>query len=120
MKIVAELAKLVKQTKELAMDSIRSAVLATALALLVSLPVSADVLLLDSIESAPAVQTPRTGLSMANVRASYGNPVKEYPAVSTSGNPHHPPITRWDYNDFSVFFEHEAVVHSVVRRPETD
>ncbi len=102
------------------MDSIRSAVLATALALLVSLPVSADVLLLDSIESAPAVQTPRTGLSMANVRASYGNPVKEYPAVSTSGNPHHPPITRWDYNDFSVFFEHEAVVHSVVRRPETD
>ena len=102
------------------MDSIRCAVLATTLALLVSLPATADVLLMDSIESAPAVQTPRTGLSMDNVRVSYGEPVTEHPAVSTSGNPHHPPITRWDYNGFSVFFEHDKVVHSVVRRPETD
>ena len=99
------------------MDSIRCAVLATTLAFLVSLPVSADVLLMDSIESAPAVQTPRTGLSMANVRAGYGDPVTEHPAVSTSGNPNHPPITRWDYNDFSVYFEHDKVVHSVVHRP---
>ena len=102
------------------MDSIRSAVLATTLALLVSLPVYADVLLMDSIESAPAVEAPRTGLSMANVRSSFGNPVTEHPAVSTSGNPHHPPSTRWDYNDFSVFFEHDKVVHSVVRRPEAN
>lgn len=102
------------------MDSIRSAVLATTLALLVSLPVSADVLLMDSIQSAPAVQTPRTGLSMANVRASYGNPVTEHPAVSTYGNPDHPPITRWDYNGFSVFFEHDKVVHSVVQRQQSN
>ena len=99
------------------MDSIRCAVLATTLAFLVSLPVSADVLLMDSIESAPAVQTPRTGLSMANVRAGHGDPVTEHPAVSTSGNPNHPPITRWDYSDFSVYFEHDKVVHSVVHRP---
>ena len=102
------------------MDSIRSAVLATILALLVSLPVSADVLLMDSIQSAPAVQTPRTGLSMANVRSSYGDPVKEHPPVSTYGNPDHPPITRWDYQNFSVFFEHDKVVHSVVHRPDAD
>ena len=92
--------------------------LVTTLALLVWLPVSADVLLIDSIQSAPAVQTPRTGLSMDNVRASYGNPATEHPAVSTSGNPSHPPITRWDYQDFSVFFEHDKVVHSVVHRAE--
>ena len=102
------------------MDSIRSAVLATTLALLISLPVSADVLLMDSIQSAPAMQTPRTGLNMANVRTSYGDPVKEHPAVSTYGNPHHPPITRWDYDGFSVFFEHDKVVHSVVRRPQAN
>jgi hypothetical protein len=102
------------------MDSIRSAVLATILALLVSLPVSADVLLMDSIQSAPAVQTPRTGLSMANVRSSYGDPVKEHPSVSTYGNPDHPPITRWDYQNFSVFFEHDKVVHAVVHRPDAD
>jgi hypothetical protein len=57
---------------------------------------------------------------MANVRAGYGDPVTEHPAVSTSGNPDHPPITRWDYSDFSVFFEHDKVVHSVVHRPGAD
>lgn len=102
------------------MDSIRCAVLAATLALLVNLPVTADVLLMDSIESAPTIQAPRTGLSMANVRDSYGSPVTEYPAVSTYGNPQHPPITRWDYDSFSVFFEHDKVVHSVVRRQQSN
>jgi hypothetical protein len=27
-----------------------------------------------------------------------------------------PPITRWDYADFSVFFEHNLVIHAVARR----
>lgn len=102
------------------MDSIRSAVLATTLVLLTSLPATADVLLIESIDSAPGVQTPHTGTGMASVRAGYGAPVTEYPAVSTGGNPHQPPITRWDYDGFSVFFEHDKVVHSVVRRPELD
>ncbi|MEN8108754.1 MAG: hypothetical protein ABFS22_12215 [Pseudomonadota bacterium] len=102
------------------MYSIRSAVLATTLLLLASQPATADVLLIESINSAPVILTPHTGTSMASVRAGYGAPVTEYPTVSTGGNPHQPPITRWDYDGFSVFFEHDKVVHSVVRRPESD
>jgi len=97
------------------MDRFRSALLAFTLVILLG-PVAADVLLMESIESSPAVDNPRTGMNMDSVRAKYGNPVQEYPAVSTSGDPLHPPITRWDYNGYSVFFEHDVVLHSVVHR----
>jgi len=43
------------------------------------------------------------------VEAQYGAPTERHSAI---GNP---PITRWDYPGFSVFFEHQHVVHSVVR-----
>jgi hypothetical protein len=95
-------------TKELAMDSIRSLVLVIGLALLGGTPVLADVLLMEGIQSAPAVNTPRNGITMAQVRQQYGNPVSEHPAVGD------PPITRWDYNGYSVFFEYDLVLHSVV------
>ena len=62
------------------------------------------------------MQTPRAGVSMNAVRQQYGNLANEHPTVSTAGGPQQPPITRWDYNGFSVFFEHDRVVHSVVHR----
>jgi hypothetical protein len=97
-------------TKELAMDSIRSLVLVIGLALLGGTPVLADVLLMEGIQSAPAVDTPHNGITMAQVRQQYGNPVTEHPAVGE------PPITRWDYDGYSVFFEYDLVLHSVVHR----
>ena len=97
-------------TKELAMDSIRSLVLVIGLALLGVNPVLADVLLMEGIQSAPAVNTPHNGITMAQVRQQYGNPVSEHPAVGD------PPITRWDYAGYSVFFENDLVLHSVVHR----
>lgn len=59
-------------------------------------------------------QLPRRGVSMAAVEQQFGAPKHRDPAV---GNP---PITRWDYDGFSVFFEHQLVLHSVVpeRPPE--
>ena len=98
------------------MDSLRLAVLSLALSVLFVAPATADVLMIDSMESAPAIQTPRAGVSMDAVRQGYGSPMTEYPTVSTDGGPQQPPITRWDYNGFSVFFEHDRVVHSVVHR----
>jgi hypothetical protein len=95
-------------TKELAMDSIRSLVLVISLALSGATPVLADVLLMEGIQSAPAVNTPHNGITMAQVRQQYGNPVTEHPAVGE------PPITRWDYSGYSVYFEHDLVLHSVV------
>ena len=77
----------------------------------VSSRTSGDVLLIDSIQSVPATQTPRKGMNMASVRQQYGDPLSE---GSTIGDP---PIARWEYQGFSVYFEHDLVLHSVVHRP---
>jgi len=55
------------------------------------------------------VEKPRLGSTMATVRSTYGDPSK------ASGPVGEPPITRWDYPGFSVYFEHDSVLHSVVR-----
>ena len=46
---------------------------------------------------------------MASVEARFGPPATRSSAVGQ------PPITRWDYPDFTVFFEYDHVVHSVRR-----
>jgi hypothetical protein len=70
-----------------------------------------DVLLIDGIQSAPAIQTPRNGVTMDSVRQQYGDPISEGAAIGD------PPITRWDYEGFSVYFEHDLVLHSVIHHP---
>ena len=77
----------------------------------VSSRTSGDVLLIDSIQSAPSTQTPRKGVTMASVRQQYGDPLSEGNAIGD------PPITRWEYQGFSVYFEHDLVLHSVIHRP---
>ncbi|MEJ1413074.1 MAG: hypothetical protein RPU90_05785 [Candidatus Sedimenticola sp. (ex Thyasira tokunagai)] len=85
-----------------------------AAALLPSLSV-ADVLLLDAIaenpvNSAEGLQRPSNGQSMDQVRKRYGGPKQEMPWIGD------PPISRWIYDDFTVYFEHEYVINSVVHR----
>ncbi|HLJ38204.1 MAG TPA: hypothetical protein VKT54_07330 [Steroidobacteraceae bacterium] len=58
------------------------------------------------------VDRPKRGITMAEVEKHFGAPVTRHPAVG-GGNPHQPPITRWDYNGFSVFFEKDHVIDSV-------
>ena len=53
------------------------------------------------------VDKPRRGSSMSQVEAKFGAPVTKHDAVGA------PPITRWDYAGFSVFFEHDRVIDSV-------
>jgi hypothetical protein len=54
------------------------------------------------------VDRPARGMSMSAVESRYGQPATRHNAVGE------PPITRWDYPGFSVFFEHQYVIHSVV------
>jgi hypothetical protein len=54
------------------------------------------------------VATPARGMSMDQVAAKFGEPASKVAAV---GNP---PISRWEYPGFIVYFEHEHVIHSVV------
>ncbi len=51
---------------------------------------------------------PARGITMQQVEARFGAPAARHEAVGE------PPITRWDYAGFSVFFEHDRVVDSVV------
>ena len=51
---------------------------------------------------------PARGMTMSQVTSKFGAPVSKVPAV---GNP---PISRWEYPSFIVYFEHDHVIHSVV------
>jgi hypothetical protein len=51
---------------------------------------------------------PKSGSTMGEVEKHFGAPLTRHATVGK------PPITRWDYSAFSVFFEHERVIHAVV------
>jgi hypothetical protein len=53
---------------------------------------------------------PTRGLSMAQVEARFGAPSERFAAVGQ------PPITRWLYPSFVVYFEYQHVVHTVASR----
>ena len=54
------------------------------------------------------VLTPTMGMKMHSVLDEYGEPLQRWNPVGE------PPITRWQYEHFSVYFESEFVMHSVV------
>lgn len=51
---------------------------------------------------------PARGMSMEKVEANFGSPASRVPAVGS------PPISRWEYPGFVVFFEYNHVIHAVV------
>ena len=62
--------------------------------------------------TADGVVRPTQGMSMQSVERDFGT------AQSKSGPVGDPPITKWVYKDFIVFFEHNLVIHSVVPREQ--
>lgn len=50
---------------------------------------------------------PSRGTSMDNVLSQSGEPEKKLDAIGQ------PPITRWIYKDYTVYFEHQTVIHAV-------
>lgn len=72
----------------------------------------ADVLLIDSVSDANSRHLPRTGLLMDQVLAEWGQPESKQAAVGS------PPITRWDFPEFSVYFEYDHVISSVLHKGE--
>lgn len=55
------------------------------------------------------VETPKTGLTKAQVEARFGSP------KDVKGPVGDPPIYTWDYGQFAVYFEQDRVIHSVVK-----
>jgi hypothetical protein len=56
----------------------------------------------------PSIATPVAGMTMDEVTAKFGTPAQKLPAVGK------PPISRWTYPGFIVYFEYNHVIHSVV------
>jgi hypothetical protein len=70
----------------------------------------AETLLIERTAKAQAMAMPKRGSMMDAVRAQYGEPAAIHGPV---GNP---PITRWDYPAFAVYFEHQHVINSVLHK----
>lgn len=80
------------------------------LALGCAAPAFAETLSTDTGNPAAAGARPHRGSTMAAVEGQFGEPTSRHGAVGD------PPITRWDYAQFSVYFEHDRVLHSVLVR----
>lgn len=70
--------------------------------------VYADVLLIDEVRQADSMNLPKNGQHKAEVEAKFGTPQKQHPAVGD------PPISSWDYATYSVYFEHDLVLYTVL------
>ncbi|CEA05515.1 hypothetical protein BN1049_02124 [Pseudomonas saudimassiliensis] len=83
--------------------------LATSLLTVTGMQAQADTLTIPVGQQAAqqGLSLPQRGAAASTVRQQHGEPVTRHAAVGT------PPISRWDYDGFSVYFEHDKVVHSV-------
>lgn len=58
-------------------------------------------------QGGPTVQMPVNGNSSSAVLERFGQPIVKHPPVGS------PSMTRWDYRNFSVYFENDTVITSV-------
>lgn len=70
--------------------------------------VSADVLIIDEVRQAGRMELPKNGQSKADIEARFGIPVEKQSAVGD------PPISSWKYDRYSVYFEYDLVLFSVL------
>ena len=85
----------------------------TSLIILVSFTTAgyADSLLLNSLEG---VTRPNRGMELKDVVKIFGQPKTKSESI---GNP---PISRWDYGTYIVFFEHNRVIDAMVKHQLLD
>lgn len=72
----------------------------------------ADTLVVDKIRqnAQQSAEHPTRGMTMNAVADRFGEPRERIAAVGE------PPISRWVYDGYIVFFERDRVLHTVVRR----
>ncbi|QLC74515.1 phosphodiesterase [Pseudomonas sp. LPB0260] len=78
------------------------------LALLLPLSAQAETLEIPlGQQGASSIDLPQRGASQRSVLERFGLADEEHAPVGK------PPITRWDYREFSVYFEYDHVINSV-------
>ena len=83
-----------------------------AVSALLTLPVvNADTLLIDGVNRSKvsAQERPKRGMSMNTVESTWGQPIARRSAIGE------PPIARWEYSAFIVYFEYTHVIHAVAK-----
>jgi len=78
--------------------------------IVISSSVRSDVLIIDRIKTQPTIEIPAKGLSMKQVINKFGEPETKYKAVGQ------PPIIKWRYSNFTVYFESRWVINSVIHK----
>jgi hypothetical protein len=71
---------------------------------------NADTLNTSGISAGTDGSRPMRGTTQAQVEAKYGSPVSKKAAVGD------PPISSWEYQGFTVYFEYDRVIHAVLKR----
>jgi hypothetical protein len=93
------------------LPSVLILVFMSALAIATSALADGDQLKGDQLKMVPApaesANRPSRGMSMEKVQAAYGAPTRKIAPVGQ------PPIERWEYGSFTVYFEYQKVIHSV-------
>ena len=91
-----------------------SASLALVLAALAH-AVGAETLLVDRVQAEAAVALPSRGSSMAQVESRFGAPSQKLAPISgPNSRKYNPPITRWIYPGYEVYFEYNHVIDAVL------
>jgi len=70
--------------------------------------VYADVLLIEEVRQSERMDLPVNGQDKATVEAKFGTPIQKQPTVGD------PPISSWKYDTYSVYFEHDLVLFTVL------
>ena len=70
--------------------------------------VCADVLIIDEVRQAGRMELPKNGQSKADIESKFGTPLKKSAAVGD------PPISNWEYSSYSVYFEYDLVLSTVL------
>ncbi len=85
-------------------------------AIVVPPPAHAENLLVKRIRQENGMRLPPRGMTMAQVRHTYGEPLRKLQPRG-GDTPLHPVIRRWEYSNYIVYFEHDHVIHSVLNTP---
>jgi hypothetical protein len=92
---------------------IRSVALAVVMGM-AAVAAYADTLLIERREAGEAAPHPSRGALMSAVESSFGPPLHRVGPVGD------PPITRWVYENFTVYFEHSHVITTVVNKAHSE
>jgi hypothetical protein len=75
-------------------------------------PLPADVLLIEELRQAGRMELPENGPTKPEVETRFGKPEIRHSAVGD------PPISRWEYKRWSVYFEYNRVLFTVLHKGE--